>query len=191
MLHSAQSCEVKVSYNDEVITSWLNIFCDLDCKCSCASAVRRSRTCEKTVPHTEMSTHVCSSHTCKNFQPGISAACQRFCIPWRFTMSRRKRQIWRTRIRHTQLRALSSTYPLPVVRMEWTLKAYLHPVSLDGRNTYCVAQDSLPVELEMSWHDEYTVHSSSKLTETRDGMNEAWKTWMEKRRMFIEEFPLT
>jgi hypothetical protein len=41
MSHSAQSCVVKVS----------------------------PRTSEKTVPQTKMSTHVCSSHTCKNF-PG-------------------------------------------------------------------------------------------------------------------------
>jgi hypothetical protein len=33
-------------------------------------------------------------------------------MPWRFTMPRRKRQIWRTRIWHTQHRDLSSTYPL-------------------------------------------------------------------------------
>jgi hypothetical protein len=65
----SQNCTVKGRYNDEAITSWLYVFCDLDFKCCCASTVGRSRTCEKTVPLTEMSTHVCSSHTCKHFQP--------------------------------------------------------------------------------------------------------------------------
>jgi hypothetical protein len=39
MLHSDQSCEVKVKYNDEAITSWLHSFCDFDYKCSCVSAI--------------------------------------------------------------------------------------------------------------------------------------------------------
>ncbi len=47
------------------------------------------------------------------------------------------------------------------------------------------------VELEMSYHGKYTELNSSKLTETRDGMNKECETWMEKAKMFIEEFPLT
>ena len=39
MLHSAQSCTVRVRYNDEVITSWLHAFCAFDCKRSCVSAI--------------------------------------------------------------------------------------------------------------------------------------------------------
>jgi hypothetical protein len=135
MLHSAQSCAVKVRCNGEAITSCLHAFCDCDCERSCAYAIssvylflvesgglvhaRKQYHAQKWVPMFAVLTHV------STFNPAISAACQGRCIRWRFTIPRRKRQTWRTQIRHTQRRALSSTYPLPFVRMEWTLKAYL------------------------------------------------------------------
>ncbi len=35
MIHSTQSCVVKVRCNGETITSWFLSFCDCDCECSC------------------------------------------------------------------------------------------------------------------------------------------------------------
>ena len=38
----------------------------------------------------------------------------------------------------------------------------------------------------MSQHDRNAAHSSSKLTETRDGMNKVWKTWWESEDVYSE-----